>query len=220
MTSILRWLPTKWRRLIEGDGLTLAEAAEVDKYMVKEQGLCGDRKCESRERPVWNSLSMRKWLSVQKSSLVVWLTSGIHKRLWTCLGWERMKKYTLNTRDIVAHPVHPEASKCVSMPIHPFFSQFSSVTQSCLTLCNPMDRSTPGLSVHHQFPEFIQTHVHWVGDAIQPSHPLSSRSPPAFNLSQHKGLFRWVSCLHQVAKVLEFQLQHQSFQWTPRTDLL
>ena len=67
-------------------------------------------------------------------------------------------------------------------------------------------------------PRFIQTPVHWVGDAIQPSHPLSSPSPPAFNLSQHQGLFKWVSSLHQVAKVLEFQLQHQSFQWTPRTD--
>jgi len=98
--------------------------------------------------------------------------------------------------------------------------QFSSVTQSCLTLCNPMDCSTPGLPVHHQLPEFTQTHVHWVGDAIQPPHPLSSPSPPALNLSQNQGLFKGVSSLHQVAKVLEFQLQPQSFQWTPRTDLL
>ena len=98
--------------------------------------------------------------------------------------------------------------------------QFSLVAQLCLTLCDPMNRSTPGLPVHHQLPEFTQTHAHWVGDAIQPSHPLSSPSPPAFNLSQHQGLFRWVSSSHQVAKVLEFQLQRQSFQWTPRTDLL
>ena len=98
--------------------------------------------------------------------------------------------------------------------------QFSSVAESCLTLCNPMDCSMPGLPVHHQLPEFTQTHVHWVGDAIQPSHPLSSPSPPAFNIFQHQGLFKWVSSLHQVAKVMEFQLQHQSFQWTPRTDLL
>ena len=75
-------------------------------------------------------------------------------------------------------------------------SQFSSVTQSCPTLCNPMDCSTPGLPVH------------WVSDVIQPSHPLLSPSPPAFNLSQHQGLFKWVSSSHQVAKVLEFQLQH------------
>ena len=92
-----------------------------------------------------------------------------------------------------------------------FKVQFSSVAQSCPTLCYPLDCSTPGLPVHHQLPEFTQTHVHWVGDAIQPSHPLSSPSPPALNLSQHQGLFRWVSSLHQVAKVLEFQLQHQSF---------
>ena len=98
--------------------------------------------------------------------------------------------------------------------------QFSSIAQSCLTLCNPVNCSTPGLSVHHQLPEFPQTHVHWVGDAIQPSYLWSSPSPPAFNLSQHQGLFKWVSSSHQVAKVLEFQLQHQSFQWTPRTDLL
>ena len=100
------------------------------------------------------------------------------------------------------------------------YSQFSSVTQSCLTLGDPMDCSTPGLPVHHQLPEFTQTHVHQVGDAIQPSHPLSSPSPPAFNLSQHQGLFQWVSSSHQVAKALELQLQHQSFQSTPRTGLL
>ena len=97
--------------------------------------------------------------------------------------------------------------------------QFSSVTQSCPTLCKPMDCSTPGLPVHHQLPEFTQTHVHWVSDAIQASHPLLSPFPPTFNLSQHQGLFKWVSSSHQVAKVLEFQLQHQSFQWTLRTDL-
>ena len=95
--------------------------------------------------------------------------------------------------------------------------QFSSVTQSCQTLCNPMNRSTPGLPVHHQLPEFTQTHVHRVGDAIQSSHPLSSPSSPAPKPSQHQGLFQWVSSLHQVAKVLEFQLHHQSFQRTPRT---
>ena len=76
---------------------------------------------------------------------------------------------------------------------------------------DPMNCSTAGIPVHHQLPELTQTHVHWVSDAIQPSHPLSSPSPPTFNLSQHQGLFKWVSCLHQVAKVLEFQLQHQSF---------
>ena len=84
--------------------------------------------------------------------------------------------------------------------------QFSSVTQSCPTLCDPMNRSTPGLPVHHQLPEFTQTHIHRVGDAIQLSHPLSSPSPPAPNRSQHQNLFQWVNSLHEVAKVLEFQL--------------
>ena len=83
-----------------------------------------------------------------------------------------------------------------------FISLCCSVAQSCLTLWDPMDYSTPGFPVHHQLLQLAQTHVHWVGDAIQPSHPLSSASPPAFNLSQHEGLFQWVGSLHQVAKVL------------------
>ena len=98
--------------------------------------------------------------------------------------------------------------------------QFSSVAQSCPTLCDPMNHSTPGLPVHHQLLEFTQTHVHRVSDAIQPSHPLSSPSPPAPNLSQHQSLFQWVNSSHAVAKVLEFQLQHHSFQRNPRADLL
>ena len=95
--------------------------------------------------------------------------------------------------------------------------QFSSAAQSCPTLCYLMDCSTPGFPVQHQLPEFTQTQVHWIGEAIQPSHPRSFPSPPAFNLSQHQGLFKWVSYLQQVAKILEFQLQHQSFQWIFRT---
>ena len=94
--------------------------------------------------------------------------------------------------------------------------QSSSVDQSCPTLCDPIDCSTPGFSVYHQLQELAQTHVHWVSDAIQASLPLLSPSLPVFNLSQHQGLFQGVNSLHQVAKVLKFQLQHQSFQWTPR----
>ena len=94
---------------------------------------------------------------------------------------------------------------------------FSSIMSDSLWT---MDCSIPGLPVYHQLHEFTQTHVHLVGDAIQPSHSLSSPSPPAFNLSQHHDLFKWVSSSHQVAKVLEFQLQHQSFQWIFRTDFL
>ena len=97
--------------------------------------------------------------------------------------------------------------------------QFSSVAQLCLTLWNPMD-CMPGLPVHHQLPEFTQTHVHWVGDAIQPSHPLSSPSLPHFNFSQEQDLFKWVSSSHKVAKVLELQVQHQSLKWIFRTDFL
>ena len=88
------------------------------------------------------------------------------------------------------------------------YVQFSSVIQSCPTLCDPMDCSTPGLPVHHQLPELAQTHVHWISDAIQPSHPLSSPSPPTFNLSQHQGLFQWVSS------------SPGFFQWIFRTDFL
>ena len=96
---------------------------------------------------------------------------------------------------------------------------FSSVTQPCLILCDPVDCSTPGLPVHHQLLGFTQTPVHHVGDAIQPSHSLSSLSP-TFSLSQLQGLYQWDSSSHQVARVLEFRLQHQSFQWIIRTNFL
>ena len=89
---------------------------------------------------------------------------------------------------------------------HKYSDQIRSVAQSCPTLCDPRNYSTPGLPVHHQFPEFTQTHVHWASDAIQPSHPLSFPSPPAPNPSQHQSLFQWVNSSHEVAKVLEFQL--------------
>ena len=100
------------------------------------------------------------------------------------------------------------------------FIQFSSVAQSCPILCNPVDYSTPGFPVYHQFPELSQTHVHWVSDAIQPSDPLLSPSLPAFNLSQHQGLFQWVSSSHQIVEVLGLQLQYQSLpmkiqDWCP-----
>ena len=98
--------------------------------------------------------------------------------------------------------------------------QFSSVPELSLTLCDPMDCSMLGFPVYHQLPELAQTHDHRAGDAIQPSHPLSSPSSPAFNLSQHQGLFQWVSSLCQVAKVLEYQHQHQSFQWIVKTNFL
>ena len=107
--------------------------------------------------------------------------------------------------------------------IQRFYCLYCSVQFSCSVMSDsldPMNCSTPGLPVHHKLPEFTQTCVHRVGDAIQPSPPLSSPSPPAPNPSPHQGLFQWVNTPYQVAKVLEFQLQHQSFQWTLRTDLL
>ena len=121
-----------------------------------------------------------------------------------CREGQKQKKWLwyMVTRDL-----HAEISAYLQF-------QFSSVAQSCLTLCDPMSCSMLGLPVHHQLPEPTKTHVHWVGDAIQLSHSLSSPSPPVLNLSQHQGLFKWVNSSHQVAKVLEFQLQpqHQSFQ--------
>ena len=102
------------------------------------------------------------------------------------------------------------------------YYQFRSVAEACPTLCDTMNRSTPGLPVHHKLPEFTQTHVYRVGDAIQPSHPLSSPSPPAPNPFQHQGLFQWVNSSHEVAKVLEFQLLYSvniTFIWTGKTNL-
>ena len=116
-------------------------------------------------------------------------------------------------------------ASCSSSSFH-----FRSVAQWRQSHWDPMDCTTTGLTVYHQLLELTQTHVHQLSDAgqeatkdenaIQPFHPLSSASPPTFNLSQHVGLYKWVSSSHPVAKVLAFQLQHQSFQWTPRTDLL
>ena len=149
----------------------------------------------------------------------------------------RMKSSLLGvTLNILLEPALP-TSTCI--PPHSLLLSFSShskysiyliphcigavhcsVAQSCPTLWDPINCSTPGFPVLHHLLELAQTHVHWVGDAIQSSHPLSSPSPPALNLSQHQGLFQGVSSSHQVAKVLEFQLQHQSFQWIFRVDFL
>ena len=136
-----------------------------------------------------------------------------HKESWVPKNW---CFWTVVLEKTLESPLDCKELKAVN----PKGNQFSSVAQSCPTPCDPMNHSTPGLPVHHQLLEFTQTHVHWVDDAIQPSQPLSSPSPFAFNLFQHQGLFKWVSSSHQVAEVLEFQLQHQSSQWTLRTDLL
>ena len=136
--------------------------------------------------------------------------------------WTMVKMQTSLIKYLVMHTHHFTVStSSLWLNFLPIYSEtlvhFSSVAQSCLTLCDHMDCSMPGLPVHQQLLEVAQTHVHWVGDANQPSHPLPS---PAFNLSQLQGLFQGVSSSHQVAKVLVFQIQHQSFQWIFRTDFL
>ena len=137
-----------------------------------------------------------------------------HPKLQTCLN-TKQDKHTAKTGGVFR-----VNAVCVYMAVLRDTVQFNSLTQSCPTLWDPVNHSTPGLPVHHQLPEFTQTHVRWVGDAIKTSHPVSSPSPPALNLTQHQGLCKWVSSSNQVAKVLEFQLQRQSYQQTPRTDLL
>ena len=116
--------------------------------------------------------------------------------------------------------VTPACRGLISVVVMTHLCCCSSVTKSCSILCDRMDCSMTGFPVLHYLPEFSQTHVHWVSDAIQPSHPLSSPSPPALNLSQHQGPFQWVESLLQVAKVLEPQIQHQSLQWLLRVDFL
>ena len=143
----------------------------------------------------WVAISYSKGSSQPKDQTHISCTSytGQREILYHCATWEA--KGYLGRK---------QKSKLIV--------QFSSVTQSCLILCDPMDCSTPGLPVHHQLPKLAQTPAPLVNDAIQPSHSLSSPFPPAFNLSEHQGLFKSVGSSHQVAKVLEFQLQHQSFQ--------
>ena len=125
----------------------------------------------------FTNLPSCKYSTLKVSLYLLQLTE--YKRLLSCSFWQMLLRYLV---------------------------QFSSVAQACPTLCNPMNHSTLDLHVHHQLPEFTQTHVHWVGEAIQPSRPLSSPSPPAPNPSQHQSLFQWVNSSHEVAKVLEFQV--------------
>ena len=126
--------------------------------------------------------------------LITIITSiNINIRYWSYYRYLKLKLKASLMRSNVSKSLLFLLIKCNISSV-----QFSSVVQSCLTFCDPMDCSTPGFAVHHQSLEPIQTHVHHVGDAIQPSHPLSSPSPPTFNLSQHQGLFKWVTSSHQV----------------------
>ena len=141
------------------------------------------------------------------SSVQIWSPSSVLPFSSACLLFTGAYQYTLEPDILNMHCTLLQLGACCS------------VAKLHLTLWDPMDCSTPGFPVLHYLPEFAQIHVHWVHDAIQPSHPLSHRSPPALNLLQHQGLFQWVGSLHQVAKVLELQLQDQSFQWIFRVDL-
>ena len=158
-----------------------------------------------------------------------------YKESWVPKNWwfwtvvlEQILESPLDYKEI--QPVHPKGDQSwvfigridaeAKAPILQPPNALSSVTKSCSSLDYPRDCRTPGFSVLHQLPEITQTHVHWVGDAIQPFRPLPSPSSAAFNLSQHQGLFQWVSSSHQVSKVLQCQLQYQSFQWILRTDFL
>ena len=152
----------------------------------------------------WNPCPLCRWCHLTISSSVVPFSSC--PQSFPTSGFFQMSQlFTSGGQSIGV-----SASTSVP-PVNTYSVQFSSVAQSCLTLWDSMNHSTPGLPVHHQLPESSQTHVRRVGDAIQPSHPLSSPSPPALSLSQNQGIFKWVSSSHQVAKVLELQLQHQSF---------
>ena len=167
---------------------------------------------ESKEK--LNSL----WVKVKEKSEKVWLKLNIQKTKIMASGPSTSRKIDAETMETDRLHFSGLQNHCrwwlqpwnykTLAPWKKSYSQpqFSSVAQLCPTLCDPMNRSTPGLPVHHQFPEFTQTHVHRTGDAIEPSHPLSSPSPPAPNASQHQSLFQWVNSSHGVAKVLEFQL--------------
>ena len=175
----------------------------------------------------------RKWVLVTAISLKLYINLGRFDYFWKIFNftWETCINYFVlaffpspSLKQSSFHNVNSHISCGISFPVAYYFHlvsvQFSSVAQPYLTLCNPMNCSIPGLPVHHQFLEFTETHVLWVSDAIQPSHPLSSPSPPAFNPSQHQILFKWVSSSHQVVKVLDIQLQHQSLRWIYSTGFL
>ena len=162
------------------------------------------------------------WVASPTRWTWVWVSSG--SWWWTgrpgvlqSMGLQRVRHdWATELNWIISKLIERHMKRCSTLLI----IQFSSVAQSYLTIYNPMNCSTPGLPVPHQHSELTQTHVHRVSDAIKPSHPLSYPSSPAFNFPQHQGLSQWVNISHQVAKVLEFQLQYQPFQWIFRTDFL
>ena len=154
-----------------------------------------------------------------KFHFLVYIPRRIESKTMNRYLYMHVQSSTIHNKQMIEMFISGRMSK--QYVTYTFNQIFSSVQFSHSVVSNslwPHEQQHASLPVHHQLLEFTQTHAHWVGDAIQPFHPLSSPSPPALNLSQHQGLLKWVSSSHQVAKVLEFQLQ--SFQWTPRTDLL
>ena len=185
------------------------QAGHVQVAQGRDPGQLQRLKLNSRFVKTWSSMkillcsqvSYRNGGTWRNQSIVPWITLYPHIGLYT--DWRSFKSrqhFTGNKRKRLAN------NASTYKRAGPYSDQIRSVAQSCSTLWDPMNRSTPGLLVHHQLPEFTQTHIHRVCDAIQPSHPLSSPSPPAPNPSQHQSLFQWVNPSHEVAKVLEFQL--------------
>ena len=157
---------------------------------------------KSRKRNTWVTQWLFKMLVGTKFSSCVWIANSFIEMLLKGKFWVSVKKKMV---DIISDVDHVSRWRKHWDTHHVFvILQFSSVAQSCLTLCDPMNCSMLGLPVHHQLLEFTQTHVHRVGDAIQPFHPLSSLSPPSLNPSHHQSLFQWGNSSHKVAKVLEF----------------
>ena len=166
---------------------------------------------------VWSVVRKTPWRKEWQPT-TVFLPGEFHNQksmagynLWNCKESDMTEGPTPDSQYAHASADNPFINlytmTCYKYVIFSFWnSQIRSVAQSCLTLCDSMNRSTPGLPVHYQLPEFTQTHVHRVSDAIQPFHPLSSPSPPAPNPFQHQSLFQWDNSLHEMAKVLEFQL--------------
>ena len=186
------------------------------------------------------SVNVQGWSPLGLTSLISLPSNGL-SRVFSSTSSENLQLFSVQPSlwSQLSHPyvttgitgyltIQTFASKMVALPFNmlcrvviAFVPRSSSVQSlSCVRLCEPMDCRMPGLPAHHQLLEFTQTFVHWVGDAIRQFHPLSSPPPAALNLSQHQGLFKWVSFLESGGHVLEFQLQHQSFQWTARTDIL
>ena len=174
-------------------------------------------KVSIHQEELWYSSKSSPWATYHLSIFRFWFTLQLPHEHWLTLATLRcnISPLGLGTDDNLSQVSFFSffliiiMFKLASLMNYFYLSksvQFSSVAQSCPTLCDLMNHSTSGLSVHHQLPESTQAHVHWVGDAIQPSHPLLSPLPRALNLSQHQGFFQWVSSPHQVAKVLEFQL--------------